>query len=291
MRWITGWQRCWLCFFILAMPGLALATSKLFFPRADAVPGGVALVTLEGASRETPTARFEGQPVMVVRDGQAWRAVVGIPLTTSPGPQSVQVRYGEQAQRTIAFTVQDKQYAEQRITLQNQRMVEPNPEDLKRIGQDTERIQKALAHWSPIEALREPFIIPVQGEFSSPFGLRRFFNDQPRKPHSGLDIAAPSGTPIRAPLGGQVIEVGDYFFNGKTVFLDHGQGLVTMYCHMTRIDVKTGQRVAQGTPIGTVGKTGRVTGAHLHWSVSLNRTMVDPLLFLPASLAASQAKH
>jgi murein DD-endopeptidase MepM/ murein hydrolase activator NlpD len=96
-----------------------------------------------------------------------------------------------------------------------------------------------------------------------------------------LDIAAPVGTPVWAPAAGRVVESGDFFFNGKTVFLEHGQGLVTMYCHLDRIDVEVDQQVDRGEVIGAVGMTGRVTGAHLHWSVSLNRTMVDPLLFLP----------
>jgi murein DD-endopeptidase MepM/ murein hydrolase activator NlpD len=269
---------------LLVWPVLSLATT---LPRAQTVPGGVAIVPLAVQGPSLPVVHYDGRRVMVIQQHSRWLAVVGIPLTVSPGEYTLEVRQGSRPPQGQAFTVQDKQYAVQHITLENQRMVDPSPEDLERIARESQRIETVLAHWSEPGALEVPFLRPAEGEFSSPFGLRRYFNNQPRKPHSGLDIAAPQGTPVRAPAAGVVIDTGTYFFNGKTVFLDHGQGLITMYCHLHQIDVRPDQRIARGTVIGTVGMTGRVTGAHLHWGVSLNRALVDPLLFLPSALAAS----
>ena len=120
---------------------------------------------------------------------------------------------------------------------------------------------------------------PVDVNISDDFGKRRYFNKKPRRPHSGVDMPAPTGTKIVAPLGGKIVEMGDFFFNGNVIFIDHGQGLVSMYCHMNMFDVKKGQLVEKGEKIGEVGATGRVTGPHLHWGVSLNGAMVDPRLF------------
>lgn len=257
----------------------ASAVSAQTLPREASVPGGVALLTLPDSPRQ-PQVEYEGNPVMVVPRDQGWTAVVGIPLTAEPGRHKVRVIHGDGAVSTRMFTVREKDYATQHLTIKNKRMVSPNAEDLKRIGRDRQSIVAALASLSRPETVALDFEPPVPGPRSSSFGLRRFFNGQPRKPHSGMDIAAPQGTVVQAPAPGRVVETGDYFFNGKTVFVDHGHGLVTMYCHLDRIDVQPGDSIERGAPLGTVGMTGRVTGAHLHWSVSLNRTMVDPALFL-----------
>lgn len=247
------------------------------FPRHNPVPGGIALLPL-GPGEQRPSVRFNNRPVIVTkRDGQ-WLAVLGLPLDSQPGEHHLQWQQGG-AERSLAFQVQSKQYPEQHITLSNQRQVSPSAEDLTRIRGELARSRAAYAKISELEP-QLGFMLPVDGRISGVFGSRRFFNGQERRPHSGLDIAAPTGTPIQAPAGGTVVEVGDFFFNGKTVFIDHGQGLVSMYCHMDSIQVKPGQQLKQGEVIGTVGATGRVTGPHLHWSISMNNTLIDPELFL-----------
>jgi murein DD-endopeptidase MepM/ murein hydrolase activator NlpD len=218
--------------------------------------------------------------VLVARAGDSWEAVVGLPLGTQPGALDLTVLEGEQRARMVSFGVGAHDYDTQRITLANRRQVEPEPMDLLRIEREQGSIVRAFSTWSDEAPESLGFDLPAMGRISSTFGLRRFFNDEPRQPHSGLDIAAPEGTPIVAPAAGTVIETGDYFFNGNSVFIDHGQGLITMYNHLSRVDVAKGVRVARGDRIGLVGRTGRVTGPHLHWSVSLNNARVDPALFL-----------
>ncbi|UCE77459.1 MAG: peptidoglycan DD-metalloendopeptidase family protein [Gammaproteobacteria bacterium] len=266
---------------LAAVAALLLATpaAAIDIPATASVPGGVALVELP-ASPTPPRASFNGNPVMVLPNGDSYAALVGLPLGIKPGTHRLVVRNGPHEEITREFSVGAKQYETQHLTIKNKRMVNPEKRDLERIGREQKRIREALATWNDASPATLRFELPVEGPLSSPFGLRRFFNQQPRKPHSGLDIAADEGTPIKAPAGGQVVDTGDFFFNGNTVFIDHGQGLVTMYCHLSRIDVQAGQKLQAGDVIGAVGKTGRVTGAHLHWSVSLNDARVDPTLFL-----------
>ncbi|XLX39416.1 peptidoglycan DD-metalloendopeptidase family protein [Ectopseudomonas mendocina] len=242
------------------------------------VPGGVAVIDL-GNPAQAPKVRYQGKPVLTVReDGQRWIAIVGIPLSVKPGTQQVEVAGGQ----TLSFEVGSKHYAEQRITIKNQQQVTPNAENLKRIERELAEQTRAYQQFSPRQPSNLLFDRPVNGPLSSPFGLRRFFNGEERNPHSGLDFAANRGTPIKAPAAGKVILIGDYFFNGKTVFLDHGQGLISMFCHLSEIDVQLGDEIARGGHIGKVGATGRATGPHLHWNVSLNDARVDPAIFIGA---------
>jgi len=259
----------------------ARAADEVALPRDTRVPGGIAIIDL-GAGAESPGAVFYGEyRAPIVRTADGWKAIVGIPLATEPGQQTVKLvtpQAGDK-DREIAFTVAPKTYATQNLTVEP-RKADPLPEDLKRIDAETERTERALATYTESLSPTWRWTVPVPGERSDSYGKRRVFNGLPRKPHSGMDIATPTGTPIRNPAAGRVVETGDFFFNGNTVFVDHGQGVLTMYCHLSRIDVKTGDVVKEGDVLGLVGATGRVTGPHLHWGVSVNRAMVDPALLL-----------
>jgi murein DD-endopeptidase MepM/ murein hydrolase activator NlpD len=242
------------------------------------VPGGVAVVDL-GPAAQAPKATWQGKPVLVVKDQDArWLAIVGIPLTIKPGT-SQQVNSGG---RNLPFSVGSKKYPEQHITLKNQRQVNPNPDDLKRIEQELDVQVRAYRSFTPGTPSNLLLDKPVDGPMSSKFGVRRFFNGEERNSHAGLDFAVPAGTPIKSPAAGKVILIGNYFFNGNTVFVDHGQGFISMFCHMSKIDVKVGDTVPRGGVVGRVGSTGRATGPHMHWNVSLNDARVDPAIFINA---------
>ena len=240
------------------------------------VPGGVAVIEL-GAGAQAPKATFQGKPVMVIKEQDTWRAIVGIPLTVKPGIQQLST-----GGRDLNFTVSNKKYPEQRITLKNQRQVNPNPDDIKRIDNELAIQIKAYRTFSPNTPSNLLLDKPVNGPLSSKFGVRRFFNGEERNPHAGLDFAVPAGTPIKTPAAGKVILIGNYFFNGNTVFVDHGQGFISMFCHMSKVDTKVGQQLARGDVVGKVGSTGRATGPHMHWNVSLNDARVDPAIFIGA---------
>lgn len=254
-------------------------------PRHQAVPGGVAVIELPATGAARPQVSFRDRPVMVIAENERWFAVVGIPLSMAPGPASLSVDNPDGPALPLSFVIGNIDYPEQRLTIGNKRQVDPTAEDLERIAGDRREINRAFRSWDR-EAVDTAFHLPAIGPRSSAFGLRRFFNEQPRSPHSGVDIAAPDKSAVVAPAAGVVVATGDYFFNGNTVLIHHGQGLVTMYCHLSEIDVQDGDRLDAGDPIGKIGQTGRVTGPHLHWSLSLNQVRVNPELFLVEPIPA-----
>lgn len=259
---------------LLFAAGLSAGEPDALPFKPSPVPGGVAVVPVPGSKAE-PRVTFRGEPVLVRRGAKGWVAVVGIPLSAKAGRDTI-----EAEGRTISFTIRPKRYPEQRIHLKDQRQVTPNVEDEARIAREQALMAPAWRAWPEglVPSLR--FQQPTPGGLTSSFGLRRIFNGEPRAPHAGLDIKAPAGQAVRAPAAGVVVLTGDFFFSGNAVFLAHGEGVVSLFAHLSKVTVTQGQVVKAGDLLGQVGMTGRATGPHLHWSLSLNNARVDPRLFL-----------
>jgi len=243
-------------------------------PIPHMVPGGVAVISA-GYGLQPPKVTFNGNPVMVIRqdDQKPWQAIVGLPLNQPIGDAYVLI-----SNKKVVFPVRNEDYPEQHLTVQNKH-VNPDKKQLDRIYKEFAQMGKVYKSYSPAQPW-QPMAWPAYAPLSSAFGLKRFFNGEQRNPHSGLDIAAPRGTPILAPADGKVVLTGNFFFNGNSVFIDHGQGLISMFCHMDKIEVHEGDDVIAGDRLGIVGATGRATGPHLHWTVSLNNARINPMLMM-----------
>lgn len=260
---------------ILLLLTCMMASLAFAAPEHSPRPGGIAVIDLGPADAAPPAVRYGDKPVLVTKERERWYAVLGIPLDTTPGTLAIDVGGSDKVFDVSAYT-----YDEQRLTVKNRSYVTPDQAQLDRIGRERKTLDAALNRFRDVAVDDMALIAPVDGRRSSSFGLRRYFNDQPRSPHKGMDIAAGTGTPIAAPLDGIVTVTGDFFFNGNTVIVDHGQGFVTMYCHLSEIAVEDGDSVSTGDTIGLVGATGRVTGPHLHFGTYLNGTAVDPAILI-----------
>ena len=210
-----------------------------------------------------------------MREAGRWVAVVGVPLSAKPGTK---LRI-EGERRKLEVRVVAKKYPQQRLTVPKDQ-AELDPERLAQYEKERKHIQAVLRTFSESAPASLAMREPVAGRRSGSFGLRRVINGEARSPHSGMDIAASSGEPVAAAVAGRVIDVGEYLFLGKTVILDHGQGFLSLYSHLSQVNAALGEAVAAGARIGSVGMTGRATGPHLHFSVYLNTAAIDPAIFL-----------
>jgi len=258
---------------------LTFSHSLFALPQEALVPGGIALLQLPNYSKDTKVS-FNGKKVAVFPYHESWIAMAGIGLHTRPGNYEFSIKQKNGLTVNTQVHINAKKYDEQHLIIKNKRKVNPNKQDSKRIGAESIRKKKAKRLYSDTTP-QVRFIWPVTGRISSIFGLRRFFNGQERRPHSGLDIAAAEGTPIKAAADATVIDAGNFFFSGNMIYLDHGQGIITLYAHLSKIKVKPGDTIKQGQIIGNVGHTGRVTGPHLHFAVFANQTLIDPVFMLP----------
>ncbi len=264
-------------FLLLLLPSIVLASIPV---KNTPIPGGIAVIDFKTNSTN-PTAFYNTTPLYVQRiKDQHWQVLVGIPLMEKSGKKTIKVE--DTTTRSFDFEVIEHNYTEQHITLKGKKKkyVNPNLAHMDRIKKERPILSSARKVFSNNALSTGLFIRPINGVTTSPFGLKRFYNNQPRRPHTGLDYAGDIGAPITAPADGKVILSGEYFFNGNAVFLDHGQGLISVYIHMNKRLAKQGQQIKQGEIIGTIGQTGRATGPHLHWGIYLNQTVVNPNLLM-----------
>jgi biotin carboxyl carrier protein len=237
-------------------------------------PDSVTFVTAEWHERTFPLER---------NASGTWQALLGIDVDAPIGPADLRVTgrraAGEPLQRDFPIDIAPKPVRTRRIRV-NPKFVNPPKSELARIAAESKQLAEIFRVPSTERLWRTGAVRPVEGVAVSGFGVRSVLNGEPRGPHTGLDLAAGTGTPVHAPTPGTVVAARPFYFSGNTVILDHGQGLYSTMAHLSVIDVKEGQTVAQGTLLGKVGATGRVTGPHLHWAVRLHGARVDPLSLL-----------
>lgn len=251
----------------------------LTLPENHSVNGGLTIIPID--INKQPEAYFQGHriPVLPGEKANQWLLLVAIPLNSTDPVQYLHLT--KPVKTTIPFHVSEKFYNTQYLNIKDTSKVDPLPLDKLRIEQEKEKLTRIFSEYTKANPFQQPFKAPLKGPISSLFGLKRVYNKEPRDPHSGLDIAAQQGIPVYAANQGTVVDTGDYFFTGNTVIVDHGMGVFSLYAHLSKIEAKPGELLQQGQELGLVGMTGRVTGPHLHWTMIVNQTLVEPLLFVP----------
>lgn len=244
------------------------------------VRGGVAVIEFISNNSQPEVYFYKNRVYVKKIKDKTWQAIVGLPLNIKTKKHSIKVV--DRSTRNIEFVVKQVNYPEQRITLKGKKKkyIKPSNAHIKRIIAEKKLLQHTMKVWSNGGLSHQDFIMPAQGILTSKFGVQRFFNGVAKRPHSGIDIANKKGAEVKTAASGEVILVGDFYFNGKTIFVDHGQGLITVYIHLDKILVKNGEQISQGKVIGLMGQTGRTTGVNLHFGVYLNEVAVNPELFL-----------
>ena len=261
-------------------------TLRLSAPEAS--QGSLLLIELKSAK---PLAEVQGEwdekSVPLWREGAnegQRRGLLGVDLEKAPGEYELKVTGqtagGDKISCNVMVAVRKGQFATEKLQVEKQ-FVEPSPEQVKRANEERQKLRDIFDRVTPERLWDGPFRIPLDGVTTgSNFGKRRILNGNPGSPHGGMDLPGVTGTPVHAAQRGRVALAGELFFSGNTVVVDHGLGIYTFYGHLSEIDVKAGDSLETGAVLGKVGATGRVTGPHLHWGLTVERARVNPLLFV-----------
>ncbi len=260
-------------------------------------PGEVVLVTVEGNDiRTPPTATLRGQPLQFFPSASTgtWLALIGLDLETSTGPALLSALLrapgGKAVRSTQTLSIEAASFPVVELKVE-QKFVTPDKSDAERAEAEASKLHKLFAAGEEKRLFEGRFDSPIPGAATARFGERRVFNGEPKAPHSGMDLKAKLGHPVRASAAGRVVLADPLFYSGKTVVIDHGLGLTTLYAHLSKFLVKTGDMVKKGQVIGKVGATGRVTGPHLHWALKFQNARIDPFSLVFLDLDAKLKLH
>jgi len=272
-------------FSLISSGNIALADAELtVFPEQPS-PGEFFLIKAKGLGPAgRVTVDFEGKTYDLWKNGDSdeWDGLASVDRDSKLGVKKLKLMTGETQTLVLNLPLKERVFPEQHISV-SEKMVTLSPEDQKRANREAVQIRKSLKTFTPAKLWADKFSMPVKGRISGEFGVRRIYNGKPKSYHSGLDIAVPAGVPVHAAAAGTVSLVGDFFYTGNTVFVDHGFGLFTAYFHMSAISVAQGEKIKSGEQIGLVGATGRSTGPHLHWGTYLLGQKADPLSLIYAT--------
>jgi hypothetical protein len=286
-----GWAQGVLYLLLIAIffrTGILRAQEAVSLSDSVAAQGGVVRVDVRAEPRpDTVTGVFLNSRVPFLdAPGGGFYALLGVDMEVRPGVYRLDLRLRRSDGRVESLSrrirVRDARFPVQRLTLPPAKVF-PDTAAQARIKREDELRDERWSHWAPRAFWGREFLQPVAGEMVR-FGNRRILNGVSRSPHSGVDISAPEGTPVLCPSGGRVILVGDFFFTGNSVYIDHGLGLISMFFHLARVEVAEGDTLREGQELGTVGSTGRVTGPHLHWGVRYRGSRIDPAALLRLEL-------
>jgi hypothetical protein len=227
-------------------------------------------------------ATFRGEEYHGYLTGGLFNILLGIDLDTKPGDHVLSYKFDNGDEREFTLPIVAREFGRESLKVASM-YTDLDAPTQARVAREKKMLEEQWARSSPDRLWKGAFLKPSIGELGSPFGLRRFFNEQPRSPHAGLDLKAPAGSGVYASNYGKVVVAEDLFFTGNTIVIDHGQSVYTIYAHLSEMKVKNGDDIERAEPIGLVGDTGRVTGAHLHFGVKVNGQRVDPAT-LPGAL-------
>jgi murein DD-endopeptidase MepM/ murein hydrolase activator NlpD len=248
--------------------------------------GGVIFVKILNKVNQEPSLKWMNREIslLYISEKKVYEGFIAADLTQKPGIYDLNLAYEPSGiEKRVEIKVVTKDYGVRKITIADDSKVNLNEKDLARATKESSIINRLWSESISAPFWNAPFIMPLDSEVIGTFGRRSIINDQPRSPHTGVDMRGKKGTPVKASNDGLVVLTGDHFFTGNTVVIDHGAGILSMYFHLDKINVKKGDMISRGGVLGTVGSTGRVTGPHLHWGIRVDEQRVDPVSFVEIS--------